>query len=111
LKTIYRFTTGFAHLLNTQNTVMDVNGRLEQIRSAMLDTLRVLDFHTDSRTWTDIDRANDAQTLWYLRSEVMHMLCAGLGEEIARERLDEITEIFRGMVPEAQMPVIHHFHH
>jgi hypothetical protein len=109
-KTIYRITSGFSTLLDAQNTVMDVDGRLEHIRAEMLDTLRMIEFHMSSRTWTDIDRANDAQTLWYLRSDVMRMLCAGLGEEVARGHLDEITEMFRGMVPETQMPVVHHFH-
>jgi aminoglycoside phosphotransferase family enzyme len=108
-KTFYRVTTTFAALLDDQNTVMDTDGRLEHIRTAMLDTLRVIEHHASTRTWTDIDRANDAQSLWYLRSETMRMLSADLGEEAAKGQLDVLTEMFRGLVPDSQMPAAHHF--
>jgi aminoglycoside phosphotransferase family enzyme len=75
----------------------------------MLDTLRVIEHHASTRTWTDIDRANDAQSLWYLRSETMRMLSADLGEEAAKGQLDVLTEMFRGLVPDSQMPATHHF--
>ena len=107
LKTISRFTSSFAALLTDQVTVIDAEGRMEDIRTAMLDALSELDGDHQtgaSKAWADIARASDIQTLWYLRSDVLRLLADFYGELVARKRLHEITEMFRGIVPKNQMP-------
>lgn len=107
LKTISRFTSSFAALLADQDTAIDSVGRMEDIRTAMLDALSELDGvqqTSASRAWADIARASDVQALWYLRSDVLRLLADFYGELVARKRLHEITELFRGIVPKNQMP-------
>jgi hypothetical protein len=45
-------------------------------------------------------RADDVQTLWYRRSDVLRLLADFHGERVAREKIDEISEMFRGLVPD-----------
>ena len=108
-KTISRFTSSFAALLSDQDTVLNVDGRLESIRAAMLDALMELERVQGSDIWSKVDGAGEVQSLWYLRSELMALLAAHGGERIARQKLDAITELFRGVVPNNQMPLIHRF--
>jgi hypothetical protein len=107
LKTISRFTSSFAALLSEQNTVIDMDGRVEYIRAAMLRALSAVDrleANQGPKAWTDISRAHDIQTLWYLRSDLLSVLSECSGEQVAREQMDAITEFFRGSVPKNQMP-------
>lgn len=67
LKTITRFTSSFAALLTNQDTTIDLNARVEDIRSALLDALMELGAApvlNSKPTWTAIARASEAQTLW-----------------------------------------------
>ena len=99
LKTLARFTSSFAALLSDQKTVIDADGRIEDIRSAMLDELSALQSSTaSSAIWASIARAVDFQTLWYTRSDLFGVLADHLGEEVAREKINAITEMFRGLV-------------
>lgn len=106
LKTISRFTSSFSALVSDKATIIDADGRMESIRSAMQDALSEGVSHQpieSSKTWADIARADDVQTLWYLRSDVLRMLADAYGEQRAHNKLDEITELFRGIVPKNQM--------
>lgn len=105
--TIFRFTSSFAALLNDQNTVIDADGRTENIRAAMLQALSETGVNPhmgSSKTWADVVHASDIQTLWYLRSDVLRLLSDFHGEQAARHALNAITEMFRGIVPKNQMP-------
>jgi hypothetical protein len=107
LKTISRFTSSFAALLSEQNTIIDLDGRLEYIRTAMLRALAAVEDQEGYRVvkaWADISRAQDIQTLWYLRSDLLAVLSECSGEHSARQQLDTITEYFRGSIPKNQMP-------
>ncbi|MFM6993182.1 MAG: hypothetical protein ACKOWD_18320, partial [Rhodoferax sp.] len=78
----------------------------EDIRDAMLQSLAP---HMGQgvdipRVWASIARAVDIQALWYLRSDVMQFLADQSGEPSAQQTLSKITEMFRGVVPDAQMP-------
>jgi hypothetical protein len=108
-KTLSRFTSSFAALLSERNSIVDISGRLEGIREAMLDALMELDGDHGSGVWSKIGGAPEVQTLWYLRSEVMALLAAHAGEQMARQKLDAITELFRGVVPDNQMPLTRRF--
>jgi hypothetical protein len=46
--------------------------------------------------------ADDIQSLWYLRSDVMHMLSAHCGETLAADKINALTALFRGHLPSAQ---------
>jgi hypothetical protein len=106
LKTFTRFTSSFAALLTDDNTIVDVRGRMESIRIAMLDELTAIECNPlvdVSRTWSDTARAGDIQALWFLRSDMLRLLSQFYGEEGARTRIDRITEMFRGVVPDNYM--------
>jgi hypothetical protein len=106
-KALSRFTSTFAALLTDQSTIIDADGRIENIRDAMLRALSTLeDHHTNDalKVWSEIVRANDIQSLWYRRSDVLRLLADFHGERVARKKLDEISEMFRGLVPDNQMP-------
>lgn len=107
LQAIARFRSSFATLFSDQTTVLDADGRTESARSAMLDALSCIarnESMGSSRTCADIARAADVQTLWYLRSDVLRLLSDFHGEQLARSQLEDITEMFRGMVSPSQMP-------
>ena len=107
LKSLSRFTSSFAALLTDQNTIIDLDGRCEDIRAAMLDALMELtpSGSMDAKpTWAAIALASEVQTLWYLRSDLLRLLANCWGESTARQRLDTVTEMFRGVVPKNQMP-------
>jgi len=104
-----RFTSGTTALSDDQSTIIDTEGRTEDIRAAMLHAVSQVHRRpgtTSARTSLDILRANDIQTLWYLRSDVFHLLADSYGEQSARHKLYEITEMFRGLVPKSQMPML-----
>ena len=103
---ISRFATSFAALLTDTNTTVDVSGRIEDIRTAMLDALWAVEgahAMSESQTWTAIERAREVQTLWYLRSDLFAEISAISGGEVAGLTVEKITEMFRGLVPQNQM--------
>ncbi len=107
---ISRFASSFAALLN-DSTILDIDGRVEYIRDAMLEVLAP---HVNCDApmppvWFGITRAYDIQTLWYLRSDLLSVLAMLSGENNAHRTLSSITEMFRGTVPDALMPKSHKF--
>jgi hypothetical protein len=106
-RALSRFTSTFAALLTDQSTIIDSDGRIENIRNAMLRALSTLeDHHTNDalKVWSEVVGANDIQTLWYRRSDLLRLLADFHGESVARKKLDGISEMFRGLVPANQMP-------
>jgi hypothetical protein len=78
--------------------------QVEHIRREVLDCLAsVLDPRVARPAlWEKVQFADDVQALWYLRSDVMHMLSSYCGEAMANAKLDMLTELFRGHLPKAQ---------
>ena len=74
---------------------------LEGIREAMLDGLSVTGAVNASKLELKVMHANDLQDLWYLRGDVMEAISAISGEARARQKLDEISVMFRGLLPKA----------
>lgn len=106
-KALSRLTSNVAARLTDRMTIHDTNTRVELIRTAMLDALATIDTreHVGSpKEWSDIARAADIQTLWYLRSDVLRLLSEFHGEQLALNKLQAMTEMFRGLVPPNQMP-------
>ena len=106
LAIISRFKSSFASLLSEADTVIDVNSQFATIQDAMLCSL--LEHLTNEpvlpKVFADITRAYQVQTLWYLRSDLLGSLSQYCGEQVARQKLDVITEMFRSIIPESQMP-------
>ena len=77
--------------------------RVEAVRVAMLKSLEgaqqseLLETVIRRLTW-----APQAQTLWYLRSEMMTLLSNQHGELEARKRLQVISDLFRDLLPAGQ---------
>ena len=80
------------------------DSRLERVREAMLNAVQGL---PDSPTLDSLTRrvrwAPHAQALWYLRVDVMTMLCTMRSELEARRSLKAITELFLGLVHSNQI--------
>jgi hypothetical protein len=85
-KTISRFASSFAALLVDQSTVIDADGQTETIRNSLLTAIHEIHDTEDKdaeRVWTRLSRAEDIQTLWYLRSDVLQLLSGQYGETAA----------------------------
>lgn len=102
-----RFATSLAALISDSTTVIDADNRVEAIRESMIAAVRGLGMTQNeraARVFFDISRANDVQVLWYLRSDLLRLLSEERDERTAREQLVGITELFRGLVADNQMP-------
>ena len=102
-KRISKFVTTFAGLLSAADMTVDVSAQLEDIRHAMLACLSDIPAGTLGldKTWGAIARAGAAQSLWYLRSDLLALLADHRGEVDARKELEDITQMFRGVIPES----------
>jgi hypothetical protein len=71
----------------------------EDIREAMLALLG----DSGARQFPNVTRriryANDLQGLWYLRGDLMAALAAAHGEASARQKVQQITRMFQGLLP------------
>ncbi len=73
--------------------------RIEQIRQSMLDELGEFGQAHFPKIVVRVRYALDAQALWFIRSEVMSVLGARYGETIAREKINQISKNFIGLLP------------
>lgn len=74
---------------------------LEDIREAMLDGLSVPGAATASKLELKVTYATDLNDLWYLRGDVMAAIAAVDGEVAARRKLDQISGMFKGLLPKS----------
>lgn len=72
---------------------------LEDIREAMLDGLGDTAAVTASKLELRVIHACDLQDLWYLRGDVMAAIAAVDGEVIARQKMNQISDMFKGLLP------------
>lgn len=76
-----------------------LSDRLEEIRQAMLDGLE----DAGGRPFARIERrvlfAPDAESLWYLRPELLMVIASMRGEMAARQLLEQISPMFTGLLP------------
>ena len=73
---------------------------LDDIRHAMLDALGALGASSYPVVQLRVSYANEIQDLWYLRGDLMAVLAAIEGESVARSKLDHISEMFKGLLPQ-----------
>jgi hypothetical protein len=77
--------------------------RIKAIRQVMLDSLFALgESRQAAQVIGKVLLASDIQTLWYLRSDVMTLLCSRLGESAAQTQISIVTAMFKGLLPAAQ---------
>lgn len=74
---------------------------LERIREAMLEGMGVGDAVAASKLELRVIHAGDLQDLWYLRGDVMAAIAAVDGEAVARQKLTEISDMFKGLLPKS----------
>lgn len=95
--------TGIQSLIRSQNGARESRRQsaLEEIREAMLNGLEIDGAASASRLELRVTYANDLNDLWYLRGDVMAAIAAVDGEAIARRKLDEISGMFKGLLPKS----------
>jgi hypothetical protein len=103
---ISRLSTSLMGLLREREPQLNfaTQSQIETIREEMLDCMAG---YLEGRAvrppvCAKVLEADDIQALWFLRSDVMRMLCDYCGETLAADKLDGITKLFRGHVPSAQ---------
>ena len=97
---------------NLRNNLHDLLGRdkpsstawvrdqgLEEVRRAMLHSLKGLTGCEVARMNMRLRYAADIEALWYLRSDLLHTLTLLRGEATAQTVLDRITPMFQGQLP------------
>ncbi len=97
--------TGMQNLFSGQSGIQEarVQMALEDIREAMLEGLSGSGGGTTlaSKLELKVTHASDLQDLWYLRGDVMAAIASMDGEAIARRKLDQISDMFRGLLPKS----------
>mgnify|MGYP003402566577 CR=1 FL=1 len=78
-----------------------LQARTEDIRQTMLDSLGEAGDANYPQLTRRIRYAGDAQAMWYLRGELMAALSAMSSERDARQHMDGITLLFKGLLPSA----------
>jgi hypothetical protein len=81
--------------------VPDAGAALEDARDALLDVLGEAGRRRRATLTLRNNTAEDAATLWALRTDVMTLACQIHGESEARRRMSEATACFEGLVPAA----------
>ncbi len=74
-------------------------GGLEVIRMTMLEALEQHGSDASTLVHLRVRYANDLEDLWYLRGDVMAAIAANHGESIARKKIEQISNMFRGLLP------------
>lgn len=72
---------------------------LENIRRAMLQSMGEPDATGGSVVQLRVTYAESLQDLWYLRGDVMATISAAKGESVARTKIAQISELFKGKLP------------
>ena len=73
--------------------------RTEDIRAFILMELGEFAEVNHPKLVRNVTYSQDVQSLWYARGEVMAVLADMHGETIAREKIERISDKFRGLLP------------
>lgn len=76
-----------------------LESNMEDIREAMLALLGDNGMRQFANVTRRIRYANDVQGLWYLRGDLMAALAGLHGESVARQKVQQITRMFDGLLP------------
>jgi hypothetical protein len=72
---------------------------LDDIKKAMLAALGDMGAEKYPVVQLKVSCANDIEDLWYLRGDLMAVLSAFSGELAAKRQINEISNMFHGMLP------------
>jgi hypothetical protein len=78
--------------------LVDPKVQIEEIRHAMLSGLAELEFEHYIALGRRLRLAEDVQTLWYARHDLMQAMAARVGEAKATAQMGHITGLFHGLV-------------
>jgi hypothetical protein len=76
-------------------------GSVDRIRSSMLELLGENGPSHHALLVRRLRYASEPQALWYARSELMAALAAVHGEALARKKVDGLTPLFGGLLPDS----------
>ncbi|RYF75433.1 MAG: hypothetical protein EOO22_04785 [Comamonadaceae bacterium] len=79
-----------------------------QIRHAMLHLLQSHGGHVVQRVAQRVRFADDLETLWYLRQDVLLVLADADDARKTRREMRAISRLFKGWLPETMGPRTHH---
>jgi hypothetical protein len=83
----------------SNDKVVQCKVAMQNIREAMLDSLCQPGSLADHTVELKVVHANDLQELWYLRGDLMAAMAAVDGEAVARRKLIQISDMFKGFLP------------
>ncbi|MBL0418787.1 hypothetical protein JI739_00370 [Ramlibacter sp. AW1] len=81
-------------------SAIEMDTAMDQIRRAMLGLLGSDGIERHPLLARRLRYATDIQGLWYARNDLMAALAAVHGELKARQAVEEVTLLFRGLLPE-----------
>jgi hypothetical protein len=86
------------HPPEPESTVLEYS--VDSIRDAMLDMVGDVPDGAYRNVGRRIRYAVDVHALWYLRGDLMALLAGRHGEQMARERIEMLTEMFEEFLPQ-----------
>lgn len=99
---IPQLRTSWMALLNRSDSdCAALDARAEFIRQLMLIELGEYGEKTFPAAVRRVRYASDVQALWYARSDIMAILASAHGETVAREKMVQISERFKGLLPKS----------
>jgi hypothetical protein len=98
-----RLSSSLLGLLRDPDGAANNVQKLEDIREEMLGYMAhfMVGKAVRPAVWAKVLYAKDIQSLWYLRSDLMHILSKLSDEAAATKALENITEMFGGHIPPA----------
>lgn len=82
-----------------QSTPSSMEDRTEDIRQTMLGLMGEFGDRHYPQIVRRVRYAQDVQGLWYARGDVMAVVAAMQGETLARQKIGEISLMFKGLLP------------
>ena len=100
-----KLSSSLMGLLDTPGPALQKEPGVQDIREAMFVCMdsRVGKDMRQHVLWTKVTVADNVQTLWYLRMDLMTVLSVHCDETVARSELEQITTRFKGLLPRSQM--------
>jgi hypothetical protein len=86
------------HPPEPESTVLEYS--VDGIRDAMLEMVGDAPDGSYRHIGRRIRYAVDVHALWYLRGDLMALLAGRHGEQVARERIEMLTEMFEEFLPQ-----------
>ncbi|MDP3700634.1 MAG: hypothetical protein Q8R72_06985 [Hylemonella sp.] len=102
LTVVTEFLSTLPHRLNPlrEDTVQAASYQIDDIRQAMLSCLGAAARERFPHVERRILQASSVPTLWFLRPELLMAVAAHSGEQAARQAIDDLSDMFDGLLPQ-----------